>query len=86
HKRLRDNSHCTEEEYDGERMFVFVGSDSGHDGSTRWTITLSDSSQDFYYLWGEEDGRWVDYGSLKSENRRQIGCSQDRYRSSGAGD
>ncbi len=53
-------------EYDGQRKFVFTGFPLGPDDvSHTWTVSLSSSSKNLYYLWGNLAGKWLDFGALK---------------------
>ncbi|MEM8862423.1 MAG: AbfB domain-containing protein, partial [Chloroflexota bacterium] len=70
HKEVTGNKQLQQGAYNGEKKFVFVGPKGGNNtqlekGSKEWAITLSNSSQNFYYLWGEVDGKSVDYGSFE---------------------
>ncbi len=53
-------------EYDGQRGFVFIGpAPNPEEGSRRWTVTLSSPPENLYYIWGNEAGKWLDFGAFK---------------------
>ncbi|MEM7111109.1 MAG: hypothetical protein AAF614_01665 [Chloroflexota bacterium] len=58
--------HAVFADYDRQASLVFIGQPPAvNDGSHQWTVSLNNAAESIYYIWGQVNGRWTDFGIIQ---------------------